>query len=343
MRQETSPATERLSTVDPPPQAAVEPAATPALSNAAMTRYLAGFPPGTAPPSVPGQTAQPASNAAMASVQARRHGRTRAAPRGRPRHDVDISFNPVIWTWQVRPRKRPVYKKQPERGLEQEALTLYKDDTVTLGVGFLGLNAAPQGAYEPMLFTLGDAEVDGLTPRFTGNTFVWTLRFRTMGHTTLAASFDGSGLHNEWTKKVTVYGDLTDFKQMLERTSDLINADILEAGAKVNNASAAYKAAYEKQKGVLDKEAKRRQMLEDMLWDALFAGLGGLTGGVVGFGMGKWMGETLKKTLQGGTAIDMVKDVTKSLTKSAAKMGKPAGSIQDLELKPISVTHSTSS
>jgi hypothetical protein len=134
---------------------------------------------------------------------------------------------------------------------------------------------------------------------------------------------------------LTVSGDLTDYKAALERTSDLINADILSGGAGVNDAATAYKAAHDAQKAVLDKEAKNRQMVDEMLWSALFAGLGGLTGGAVGAGMGKALGD-LRTSLAGGAAIDAAKDVTKSLTKSVLAMGKPAGSIHDPQLQSVS-------
>jgi hypothetical protein len=81
--QETGTVTESVPAVGSPQAAASEPAAS-ALSNAAMARYLASFPPGTAPPSVAGQTAQPAGNAAMARVQARRQRSTRPSRQQRP-------------------------------------------------------------------------------------------------------------------------------------------------------------------------------------------------------------------------------------------------------------------
>jgi hypothetical protein len=219
----------------------------------------------------------------------------------------DITIGPAIWSWNLHPRARPVEAAHIERTTTRpDGGIAYKDDTMRLMVSVRGLTPANQGEHLAMMMNVGETQVDGMKPKFTGNGYEWNLRFAQMGRLHLSAMISGpNDLEEQWN---------------MDLTSDLINADILSGGAGVNDAAAAYKAAYDAQKAVLDKEAKNRAMVEEMLWNALFAGIGGLAGGAVGARMGKALGEA-RDSLTGGAAIDGAKDVTKS--RAAARLHQP--------------------
>jgi hypothetical protein len=253
-------------------------------------------------------------------------GKTPAAP----------TLGDTIWYWRVAERaRRPVNVPQPERGgAGTDDQRVYKDDVLTVGVRVAGVDPNGPDAF-PVIGASGDAQVEFGADKDTANGHEWTVRMAGMGRTRLSASFGSK--FDQWAQQITVHGDLIDYKAALDRTSDLIQADILDAGANVNDAATAYKAAFDAQNKVLKAEAGRRKMFEEMLWQALFAGLGGLTGGAVGAGMGKMLGRELRETLRGGAAIDSLKDTTKSLTRSLVAMGKPATMIDELKLAPVSV------
>lgn len=257
-------------------------------------------------------------------------------PQGKGKTPAAPTLGDTIWYWRVAERaRRPVNVPKPERGgAGTDDQRVYKDDVITVGVRVAGVDPNGPDAF-PVIAASGDAKVEFGADKDTANGHEWTVRMTGMGRAHLSASFGKK--FDPWEQQMTVHGDLIDYKAALDRTSDLIQADILDAGANVNDAATAYKAAFDAQNKVLKAEAGRRKMVEEMLWQALFAGLGGLTGGAAAVGVGRMIGKELKDTLVGGAAIDSIKDTTKSLTRSAVAMGKPATIVDEFKLSPVSV------
>src|SRR2546430_1144113 len=139
-----------------PPQSGVQPAPA-APSNAVMAHSFAGFSTAADSPSGPAALAPPAGNAVTARVA---HQRRRPAAATRPRAR-GVYFGPTVWSWRVQPRHRPVNQMRPKRPAGFDELTVYKGDTLVLGLGIIGLNPTNREAYEPLLFTQGNTANDG--------------------------------------------------------------------------------------------------------------------------------------------------------------------------------------
>ena len=206
--------------------------------NAVMARRLAESRNSLHEAAMIGVVAPHAGNASVARYIARADVLARKPPSSPPVADPEVTIGPAIWSWNLHARNRPVEAAHIARDSTRPGGGIaYKDDTMRLSVRVKGLDATNQAQFEPLLISIGATDVDGLFPTFTGDGYEWNLRFSQMGRTKLAGTVSGPDVHEEWDLDLTIYGDLTDYKAALSRTSDLINADVLSAGAVVNDAA----------------------------------------------------------------------------------------------------------
>jgi hypothetical protein len=295
---------------------------------------------------------QTAGNAAVSRMlRARGHAQTPSiqrdeapppAPDGgnAPAGGQTDAVGPAAWSELLVRRKRPITNiPNAARSSEGDALEIFEGDTVTFKVTLPGLTEATHADYRAFATLRGATTGAGeSTPdmsnmpdsTFTGTGYEWDFVFDRMGHYDVSVWVDGpQGRHDEQDRTVTVYGDIQDMEEALSATDDALQAVVLDADAGLSEATEAFKSAYEEQKKELDKEAKDRQMEDDLLYNALFAGLGGIGGGVIGK-----LGEYVKSGLAGGLAIDCAKDVEKSVIKSASAMGHSM--VGEVQLTPAS-------